>query len=64
MWARTSPQEQGLSHTNEKEQVEYSQKVDAHDSKVLNYLEAMRFHYGDDVMFICGYEAYSEADNN
>ena len=39
-------------YTNEKEQAEYSQKVDAHYSKVLNYLEAMRFHYGDDVMFI------------
>ncbi len=25
--------------------------------KVLNYLEAMRFHYGKDVLFICGYEA-------
>ena len=44
-------------YTNEKEQAEYSQKVDAHYSKVLNYLEAMRFHYGDYVMFICGYEA-------
>ena len=44
-------------YTNEKEQAEYSQKVEGHYSKVLNYLEAMRFHYGDDVMFICGYEA-------
>lgn len=26
-------------------------------SKVLNYLEAMRFHYGDDAVFICGHEA-------
>ena len=32
-------------YTNEKELAEYSQKVDAHYSKVLNYLEAMRFHY-------------------
>ena len=24
-------------------------KVTAHYSKVVNYLEAMRFHYGDDV---------------
>ena len=32
-------------------------KVTAHYSKVVNYLEAMRFHYGDDVLFICGYEA-------
>ena len=31
-------------YTNEKEQAEYPQKVDAHYSKVLNYLEAMRFH--------------------
>ncbi|WP_368191885.1 hypothetical protein [Blautia sp. 1033sp1_1033st1_G9_1033SCRN_220408] len=44
-------------YTNEKEQAECPQKVDAHYSKVLNYLEAMCFHYGDDVMFICGYEA-------
>ena len=44
-------------YTNEKEQAEYCQKVDGHYSKVLNYLEAMRFHYGDDAMFICGYEA-------
>ena len=44
-------------YTNEKELAEYPQKVDAHYSKVLNYLEAMRFHYGDDVLFICGYEA-------
>lgn len=44
-------------YTNEKEQEEYPQKVEAHYSKVLNYLEAMRFHYGDDVLFVCGYEA-------
>ncbi len=44
-------------YTNEKEQAEYPQKVDAHYSKVLNYIEAMRFHYGNDVLFICGYEA-------
>ena len=44
-------------YTNEKEQAEYPQKVDAHYSKVINYIEAMRFHYGDDVLFICGYEA-------
>ena len=44
-------------YTNEKEAVEYPQKVEAHYSKVLNYLEAMRFHYGDDVLFVCGYEA-------
>ena len=44
-------------YTNEKEQAEYHQKVAGHYSKVINYLEAMRFHYGDDVTFICGYEA-------
>ena len=44
-------------YTNEKEQAEYPQKVDAHYSKVINYIEAMRFHYGDDALFICGYEA-------
>ena len=44
-------------YTNEKEQAEYSQKVEAHYSKILNYLEAMRFHYGQDALFICGYEA-------
>ncbi len=43
--------------TNEKEQAEYPQKVDGHYSKVVNYPQAMRFHYGDDAIFICGYEA-------
>ena len=44
-------------HTNEKEQAEFPQRVAGHYSKVLNYIEAMRFHYGNDVLFICGYEA-------
>ncbi len=44
-------------YTNEKEEAEYPQKVDGHYSKVINYIEAMRFHYGDDALFICGYEA-------
>ena len=44
-------------YTNEKERSEYPQRVDAHYSKVINYIEAMRFHYGDDAAFICGYEA-------
>ncbi len=44
-------------YTNEKEKGEYPQKVDAHYSKIINYIEAMRFHYGDDATFICGYEA-------
>ncbi len=34
-------------YTNEKEQAEYPQKVDGHYSKVINYIEAMRFHYMD-----------------
>ena len=44
-------------YTNEKEEAEYPQKVQDLYSKVLNYIEAMRFHYGDDALFICGYEA-------
>ena len=44
-------------YTNEKEEAEYVQRTEAHYSKVISYLEAMRFHYGDDVTFICGYEA-------
>ena len=44
-------------YTNEKGQAKYQQKVEAHYSKVINYLEAMRFHYGDNVLFVCGYEA-------
>ena len=38
-------------YTNEKEQAEYPQKVDGHYSKVINYIEAMRFHYRDDALF-------------
>ena len=44
-------------YTNEKEQAEYPQRVPADYSKVINYIEAMRFHYGDNVLFVCGYEA-------
>jgi len=44
-------------YTNEKEEAEYPQKMQGHYSKVLNYIETMRFHYGDDALFICGYEA-------
>ncbi len=44
-------------YTNEKEEAEYVQKTEGHYSKIISYLEAMRFHYGDDVTFICGYEA-------
>lgn len=44
-------------YTNEKEKAEYPQKVDGHYSKVINYIDAMRFHYGDDALFLCGYEA-------
>ena len=38
--------------TNEKEKAEYPQKVDGRYSKVINYIEAMRFHYGDDALFM------------
>ena len=31
--------------------------MSGHYSKVLNYLEAMRLHYGNDAVFVCGYEA-------
>ena len=48
-------------YTNEKEKAEFPQKVDGHYSKVINYIEAMRFHYGDDAAFICGYEQHSYA---
>ena len=44
-------------YTNEKVQAEFPQKFDGHYSKIINYIEAMRFHYGDDALFICGYEA-------
>jgi len=44
-------------YTNEMEKAEYPQKADAHYSKIINYIEAMRFHYGNDALFICGYEA-------
>lgn len=44
-------------YTNEKEKAEYNQKLEAHYSKVINYIEAMKYHYGEDVLFICGYEA-------
>ena len=44
-------------YTNEKEEAEYPQKIQGHYSKVLNYIEAMQSHYGDDALFICCYEA-------
>ena len=44
-------------YTNEKEKAEYTQKVEGHYSKVVNYIEAMRFHYGSNARFVCGYEA-------
>ncbi|MBR5348618.1 MAG: IS110 family transposase [Lachnospiraceae bacterium] len=44
-------------YTNEKETTEYPMKVEGHYSKVISYIEAMRFHYGNDAVFICGYEA-------
>lgn len=44
-------------YTNEKEKAEYIQRTEAHYSKVLSYLHAMRFHYGKEAVFVCGYEA-------
>lgn len=44
-------------YNNEKEKAEYPQKVKGYYSKVFNYIEAMRFYYGDNMRFICGYEA-------
>jgi transposase len=44
-------------YTNEKETVEHNWKVTGHYSKILNYIEAMRNYYGDDTIFVCGYEA-------
>ena len=44
-------------YTNENEKAEYVQRPEGHYSKIISYLESMRFHYGDDVTFICGYEA-------
>jgi len=44
-------------YTNEQEKAEYPQKVNGHYSKVLNYINAMRKHCGDDAVFVCGYEA-------
>ena len=44
-------------YTNENEKAEYVQRTEGHYSKIISYLESMRFHYGDDVTFICGYEA-------
>ena len=44
-------------YTNEKETVEHNWKVTGHYSKILNYIEAMRNYYGDDAIFVCGYEA-------
>lgn len=44
-------------YTNDKEKAEYCQTVIGHYSKVINYLDAMRFHYGTDAVFVCGYEA-------
>ena len=44
-------------YTNEKETAEYVQKTDGNYTSVLCYLNAMRRHYGEDVSFVCGYEA-------
>ena len=44
-------------YTNEKDKAEYPRTMDAHFSKILNYIEDMRLHYGNEALFICGYEA-------
>ena len=44
-------------YTNEKETIEHERKVTGHYSKVLHYINAMRTYYGDDAVFVCGYEA-------
>ena len=44
-------------YTNEKDKAEYPRTMDAHFSKILNYIEDMRLHYGKEALFICGYEA-------
>ena len=44
-------------YTNEKEEAEYPQKVQDHYRRFLTTLRPLRFHYGDDALFICGYEA-------
>ena len=31
--------------------------ITAYKLEVINYPEAMRFHYRDNVLFLCGYEA-------
>jgi len=43
-------------YTNDKEEAEYIQKTEGHNSKVISYLEVMHFHYGNNATFICGYE--------
>lgn len=44
-------------YTKQKETPEYLQRVEADYSKILKYLEAMKYHYGEDAEYICGYEA-------
>lgn len=34
---------------------EYLLQVEEYYSKIFNYLEAMRFHYEDNILFMCGY---------
>ena len=44
-------------YTKEKEKAEHIQRTENDYRKVVNYMEAMRLHYGDEVRFVCGYEA-------
>lgn len=44
-------------YTNEKGIVEHPRRMEANVSKVLKYLQIVRTYYGEDAVFICGYEA-------
>lgn len=45
------------SYTIEEEKAKYLQKIESSHKSVLKYLDFLRTIYGDDVTFICGYEA-------
>ena len=45
------------AYTIEADKCAYHQKTEADYRKVLNYLDFLRTVYGDDAIFVCGYEA-------
>ena len=45
------------AYTIEADKCEHHQKTEADYRKVLNYLDFLRTVYGDDAIFVCGYEA-------